>query len=829
MKKFLLLSFLFFLSQTMLPQEYQNWKWVHPKPQGNNLAWVKMFNNNCWYMVGSDGTFLKTTDAGNSWFYHHHAGIITTFGTHSNLLDAYFKNLDTGYVVGQGGIFTTVNGGVTFEPLTNPFPTTSNAYTAKMVNDKAGYSAGTFGIAKTTDGGFSWNVFTSLPAGTYQDVASPNDTLILAITTTTMQRSTNGGLTFSTIATGTSPMQKIVFKNTSTAYLVSLGSQKVKMTTDGGLTWTNISANIGTTWPANDFDIIGDDVYLTISFYLYKTSDNGLTWTRITLPYQTTPWTFNIGFNSTSFYNDRFITVGHYGAIGLKIGNDTPFILNEIKSVSSISDLWTYDGVTKIIGTISGQNLANPFDRVIYSTDGGTTWALSVFNNLSKSTNDSLPTLYKPYFYGIDMVTLDLGYIVGNIGVFKTTNGGMNWDSLAYGFNEDTLNSIDFISPTTGWVFGNSGKVYKTTNAGINWVIQPTGTFNHINKGSMVDSLNGWFAGANGSVYKTTNGGAAWVQVNAGVGVAALYKIVAVTPNIVYVCGASSKAAKTIDGGNSWTQLSLPGLSNNNFRAMDFADEWHGVIGGAYGGVMFTTDGGMNWTLENTGGWTVQSVAMAKILSSDNRIAFTGGSGGTIHKHTLLPLPVEMKTFSAKVNGSSVQLCWSTATELNNKGFAVERKQNGSEYKQIAFINGKGTTTVPQSYSYSDQVTSGVYLYKLKQVDLDGTFTYSYEVKAVISVPEIFELAQNYPNPFNPSTKISWQSPLSSWQTLKVYNVLGTEVATLVNEEKEAGHHSIDFNASELPSGVYFYRIQSSPSTSSGQVFIDTKKMLLLK
>src|ERR1035437_2805717 len=239
MKKILLLSLLFYYSQSILPQEYQNWKWVHPKPQGNSLNWVKMFDNNCWYMVGIEGTFIKTTDAGNSWFYHHNVGFITTFGNRSNLYDAYFKNLDTGYVVGQGGIFTTVNRGVTFEPLANPFPATSNALTAKMVNDNVGYSAGSFGVAKTTDGGFTWNLITSLPAGSYRDVASPNDTLILAITYNDLQRSTDGGLTFTPIATGTFSLSKIVFKNSSTAYLVSTGPQKVKMTTDGGLTWTN--------------------------------------------------------------------------------------------------------------------------------------------------------------------------------------------------------------------------------------------------------------------------------------------------------------------------------------------------------------------------------------------------------------------------------------------------------------------------------------------------------------------------------------------------------------------------------------------------------------
>ena len=95
--------------------------------------------------------------------------------------------------------------------------------------------------------------------------------------------------------------------------------------------------------------------------------------------------------------------------------------------------------------------------------------------------------------------------------------------------------------------------------------------------------------------------------------------------------------------------------------------------------------------------------------------------------------------------------------------------------------------------------------------------------------PTFYTLHQNYPNPFNPSTKISWQSPVRSWQTIKVFDVIGNEIATLVNEEKEAGYHSIDFNVSDLPSGIYFYQFNAGPSSSSGQVFIETKKMLLLR
>jgi hypothetical protein len=195
----------------------------------------------------------------------------------------------------------------------------------------------------------------------------------------------------------------------------------------------------------------------------------------------------------------------------------------------------------------------------------------------------------------------------------------------------------------------------------------------------------------------------------------------------------------------------------------------------------------------------------------------------------VLPLPVELTTFYATIENYNVTLHWETSTETNNKGFEIQRLKDSKveklqDWKSVGFVTGNGTTTQINSYFFNDDnLTSGKYSYRLKQIDYDGSYKY-YNLSEIIEidVPSKFELIQNYPNPFNSSTKISWQSPISGWQTLKVFDVLGREVATLVNEEKEAGYHSVDFNASDLPSGVYFYRIQAGN-------FIDTKKMILLK
>ncbi|HRN27340.1 MAG TPA: T9SS type A sorting domain-containing protein [Ignavibacteriaceae bacterium] len=203
-------------------------------------------------------------------------------------------------------------------------------------------------------------------------------------------------------------------------------------------------------------------------------------------------------------------------------------------------------------------------------------------------------------------------------------------------------------------------------------------------------------------------------------------------------------------------------------------------------------------------------------------------------------IPVELTSFTSNINGNAVLLNWTTASELNNKGFEIERASSLTSpprvWMKIGFVMGSGTTTENINYSFIDNgLSSGIYSYRIKQIDYNGTYKYFILNESVeIGLPAEFSLDQNYPNPFNPSTKISWQSPVGSWQTLKVYDILGNEVATLVNEYRNAGSYEVDFNPASriknLVSGIYFYRLQvGNPLTGSGQSFVETKKMLLLK
>ncbi len=193
-----------------------------------------------------------------------------------------------------------------------------------------------------------------------------------------------------------------------------------------------------------------------------------------------------------------------------------------------------------------------------------------------------------------------------------------------------------------------------------------------------------------------------------------------------------------------------------------------------------------------------------------------------------LQVPVELISLSADVVNNSIQLSWQTATETNNRGFEIERSADNKTFTKVGFVPGRGTTTEKSSYSYIDKdAQEGRLYYRLKQVDFDGSFEYSKAVEINYAVPVEFSLSQNYPNPFNPSTRINFGLAADSKVSIKVYNLLGQQVAAPLSGEYAAGRHEVNFNASSLSSGIYFYVINAAGKDGSN--FTSTKKMTLMK
>ena len=261
-----------------------------------------------------------------------------------------------------------------------------------------------------------------------------------------------------------------------------------------------------------------------------------------------------------------------------------------------------------------------------------------------------------------------------------------------------------------------------------------------------------------------------------------------------------------------------------------------------YGAIKASDASVESWDVNGTNTGGALSVRM-HVSTATNRIYIADDMTtilGTNRSHIAAvdggsdPLPVELTTFTANTRERSVELSWKTATETNDYGFEVERSriqntgdriQNGNiEWAKLGFVEGMGTSNVPGAYSYNDvNVPSGRYQYRLKQIDRDGAFKYSQSIETEVgAAPKAFGLSQNYPNPFNPSTTIEYSLAVSGLVSLRVYDVLGREVKTLVNERQETGTYSVRLDGSTLSSGIYYYSLNAGAP-------IATKKMLLLK
>ena len=328
---------------------------------------------------------------------------------------------------------------------------------------------------------------------------------------------------------------------------------------------------------------------------------------------------------------------------------------------------------------------------------------------------------------------------------------------------------------------------------------------------------------------------------------------------VVFSNYSVSRLWYTINGGTSWTNVdgNLSGGSGPSVRwAVMFPLDGvsHYFIATSVG-VYFTIllDGGSTvWTQEATTSignvvsvmldWRVDSGSLPKTNANSTIYSTEAVTGVTLavgtHGRGVFtaaitdPLPVELVTFSGLYNSGTVELTWETATEVDNYGFEIERKNSAqSEWKMIGFVSGSGNSNSPKYYSFTDNnlIGSEKFYYRLKQIDTDGKFEYSNIVEVTVNIGG-YKLVQNYPNPFNPSTKINYTIPETADVKVDIFSITGELVTQLVNLKQNAGNYSVEFNTSDnrsLSSGMYIYRI--SVKGISGSNFTQTKKMVLVK
>jgi len=474
------------------------------------------------------------------------------------------------------------------------------------------------------------------------------------------------------------------------------------------------------------------------------------------------------------------------------------------------------------------------------STDGGNTWELK---------NTGLPNGQNLYgISAIDNLNCWIGTVNGAI--YHTSDGGSSWTQQII-VSGSFINGIQMFDLNNGVYIGDpsgSGQPYQfryTTDGGTTWTLAPSAPianseFGVINAWDWTDQNHFWMGSANttpnatsAKVYYTTTGfSGSFMNVSVpgfGGSQGLYYQTVGFTDNMNGLISSNgSNIMKTTDGGATWQATSLPpgvtSFAGINMSAIKSgSNEIRLSINETTGNSMFiTTNFGSSWT-EETLPIEAEVNGVQHMRFLNDNLGFAGCGLGYVIKYTGI-VPVELTSFAVQVNNlGNVVLNWSTATETNNHMFEIERKSESGGYFTLGFVNGAGTTSEPQNYTYTDNsVSTGTFYYRLKQIDFDGRFQYSDEVEIQVNGPLSFALEQNYPNPFNPTTKIKYSVPEAGNIRLSVYNTVGEEIAVLVNGYSEAGHFNVTFDASNLPSGVYLYKLQFANT-------VQTKKMMLLK
>jgi hypothetical protein len=344
-------------------------------------------------------------------------------------------------------------------------------------------------------------------------------------------------------------------------------------------------------------------------------------------------------------------------------------------------------------------------------------------------------------------------------------------------------------------------------------------SINHSVVQTAISDLNSAYLNAAGQTGGTTlPGGTLSGTLSPGV-----YIVSAATPNV--------SASVTLDGGGDANAVFIFQASSTLITAngssiiLTNGTVWNNVYWQVGSSATLGAGSAFNGTLLVNTSITVGNNATI----TGRLLAGAVTATGAVSMDAVTVLPVELMTFTVAVHQMNAALDWSTATELNNYGFDIERRGEGDGFfARIGFVEGNGTTNAPRDYSYTDNhLSPGAYSYRLKQIDRDGIFSYSHAVDVIVGrTGKTFSLTQNYPNPFNPATTIEYNIETPSQVSLKIYNLIGDEMATLVNARQDAGSYVVSFNtgkaAYNFPSGVYFYRLQAG-------TFISTKRLILMK
>lgn len=675
---------------------------------------------------------------------------------------------------------------------------------------------GTF--LKTTNAGATWEINKGagypIPVGTSTSYTSIHGAYFFDMNTGILAcgrgltRTTNGGTTFDSVPgthIGTAVWRSIFFTNNMTGYICGDGGRLAK-TTDQGESW--IFNSTIPNEPYYDVYTINDTLLFvtTATGNVVRSSNGGQNWSPI-----------STGISSIlrriQFLNkDTGVVAGTSTAISIttngglnwsNINNGLPsssFYDIDIRKISSTEYIYVTGNPNYIYKT---SNLGVTWDSVSFkapsqnSTDGyACTYFLSddtlmtvggfgLINVKRNLSNELLTYLIRPN--GVNTEILDIWaegpdgkvWAVGTSGsagaddqIIFSSNGGASWSVQASGIITGQIRSISMVNGNSGFASAPLGKVVKTTNSGNNWTIINTGIPNDFFKVHFVNANTGWAFGSTGGIVKTTNSGINWEQQSAPNNTGFIIGADFINENTGFLCGDGGRVSKTTNGGLNWFAQNPSGTTSLVYD-IEMVNENTAYLCGDNSLVRKTTDGGVSWS--------TLSLPFTNIFTSIEFIDSLNGMLGGWNRHIL---------------------------RTSDGGQSWQISRPGGDCAALDMVNSNIAYT--GGFNYSLFITNN---------SLIGISTTWENL-----LPERYDLAQNYPNPFNPSTKIKFAIPRTGKVTLKIFDIAGREIATLIdNLELNRGVITQSFDGSSLSSGIYFY------SLIVDNVLIDSKKMVLLK
>ena len=738
--------------------------------------------NNGW-AVGLSGLILKSTDGGENW-------VAKTSGTAEDLNKVVFHNTSLGMCVGNSGVvLLTTDGGENWSPKSSG--TAEDLSSVCITSPTSAWVAGTNGkILSTIDLGDDWTSYDGLTTSSIIDLGFFNEYTGWAAGESILKYSTEstGSCDPGWIAETNQQYNISVIAVLKFDDVVSLNEEDV------------IGAFVGSECRgiASPIAVLGGKIFLTIS-------SSQLSGETVTFK----AWKSSTCEQLPVLETMDFVNQGEVGTL------DNPFVFNGgmIEHVYDFGSGYSWISVNinpgdMGVNTVFDSLQASANDRIIGQT------SFAVYDAGSSQWVGSLLNIDYTQMYIMKLAIADEFPIQG-----LPVNPSANPISLNPGYTW-----INYLPQTSMPI--NTALAHMTVNPTSNdrFIGQTQFAVYDDSSGQWVGSLHNLDPGV-GYKIKLTNA-----------------TVLTYPPNSFAPINSIEPLAK-IEAVPDWTPI-----PNQQFNMQIIGEiEWDGlvstnsndIIGAFVGnecrgvanpnsslGVYFLTVGSNQQTGEDIT-FKVYHSDLDKIDDNLNypTVTFVNqGEVGTLGNPFTIesPLLVELTSFTADINNNKITLNWITKTEVNNYGFDVEKKTTGN-WEKIGFVQGTGSSISSNQYSFTDSklIGSGIFKYRLKQIDYNGQFEYSDEIEAEL-VPTEYALYQNYPNPFNPVTTIRYQLPKESKVVIKIYDMLGSEVMEILNDRKETGIYQVEFNAETLSSGTYIYRIIA-------ESFMETKKMILLK